>query len=74
MAWLAGMLAPPACTVKDIEGGLTVICGDPAVPPMTIVKLAEAASAQASVAVRVKLNVPFETGVPTMERDRSELV
>ena len=47
----------------------------PAEPPlMMIVKLADAELPQASEAVRVKLNVPFATGVPEMERDKSALV
>ena len=41
---------------------------------MVIEKLAEAESPQASEAVKVKLNVPFETGVPAMDRDKSGLV
>jgi hypothetical protein len=57
-----------------MEAGLTIICADPAGPPMVIEKLADAASPQSSVAVKVKLDVPFETGVPVMERDKSILV
>ena len=41
---------------------------------MIIVKLADAELAQASDAVNVKLNVPFATGVPEIERDKSALV
>ena len=74
MVWLAGMLDAPACTVNDIEVGLTVICGVPAEPLMVIEKLADAEFPQVSVAVKVKLNVPLEIGVPAMERDESVLV
>ena len=74
MACAAGILDAPACTVKDSEVGLAVICADPAEPPMVIEKLADAESPQSSVAVNVKLDVPFETGVPAMERDKSRLV
>ncbi len=41
---------------------------------MLIAKLADAELPQASVAVNVKLKAPFATGVPVMERDKSELV
>ena len=74
MVWSPGTLDAPACTVNDIEVGLTVICGDPAEPLMMIEKLADAELPQPSVAVKVKLNVPLETGVPVMERDKSGLV
>ena len=74
MVWAAGVLDVPACTVKEMDAGLTIICADPAAPPMVIEKLAEAEFPQASVAVKVKLNVPFESGVPTMDRDKSGLV
>lgn len=72
--WAAGTLDRPACTVKEIEAGLTIICADPTGPPMVIEKFADAEFPQASVAVKVKLKVPFETGVPTIERDKSGLV
>ena len=74
IVWLAGMLDAPACTVKDMDAGLTVICGVPAVPLMVMEKLADAEFPQASEAVNVKLKVPFETGVPVMDRDKSTLV
>jgi hypothetical protein len=74
MVWAPGILDAPPCTVNDIEVGLTVICGVPADPLMVMEKLADAAFPQASVAVSVKLNVPFETGVPVMDRDKSTLV
>jgi hypothetical protein len=41
---------------------------------MIIAKLADAELPQASVAVKVKSKVPFATGVPVMERDKSTLV
>jgi hypothetical protein len=68
------MFVAPACTVKDIEGWFTTICGAPPEPLIVMEKLAEAESAHASEAVKVKLNVPFETGVPAMDRDKSWLV
>jgi hypothetical protein len=68
------MFVAPACTVKEIEGSLTTICAAPPEPLIVIEKLAEAESPQASDAVKVKLNVPFETGVPVMDRDKSWLV
>jgi hypothetical protein len=74
MVWSAGILDAPACTVKASEGGLTVICGVPADPLIVIEKLAVAEFPQASLAVKLKLDVPFETGVPVMERVKSALV
>jgi hypothetical protein len=74
MVWEPGILDAPVSTVKGIDAGLTDICGAPPEPLMVIEKLAEAVSAQASIAVKVKLNTPLETGVPVMERDKSWLV
>jgi hypothetical protein len=74
MVCVAGMFDAPACTVNEIDVGLTVICAGPPEFVMVIEKLAVAVFPHASVAVKVKLYVPLEVGVPTIDRVKSALV